>query len=106
MLAPNGYCRPFDIEATGYTRSEAVSILFLQKAKDAKRIYSSVLYSKVNCDGYKQEGITYPSGSMQQKLLSEFYDEVGVDPSSLSYVEAHSTGTYISNLNFKIIFKF
>lgn len=51
MLAPNGYCRPFDIDATGYTRSEAICVIFLQKAKDAKRIYSTVLYSKTNCDG-------------------------------------------------------
>lgn len=51
VLAPDGYCRPFDIDATGYTRSEAVCIIFLQKAKDAKRIYSTVLYSKTNCDG-------------------------------------------------------
>lgn len=72
-------------------------MLFLQKAKDAKRIYSSVLYSKVNCDGYKQEGITYPSGIMQQKLLSEFYNEVGIDPSQLAYVEAHSTGTVVGD---------
>lgn len=51
VLAPDGYCRPFDIDATGYTRSEAVCLVFLQKAKDAKRIYSTVLYSKTNCDG-------------------------------------------------------
>lgn len=51
VLAPDGYCRPFDIDATGYTRSEAVCIVFLQKAKDAKRIYSTVVYSKTNCDG-------------------------------------------------------
>lgn len=42
--------------------------------------------------GYKPEGITYPSGAMQQKLMSMFYDEVRIDPSTLAYVEAHSTG--------------
>lgn len=47
----DGYCRPFDVDATGYTRSEAVCIVFLQKAKDAKRVYTTVLYSKANCDG-------------------------------------------------------
>lgn len=51
VLAPDGYCRPFDVDATGYTRSEAVCMIFLQRAKNAKRIYSTVLYSKVNCDG-------------------------------------------------------
>lgn len=47
--------------------------------------------------GYKPEGITYPSGAMQQRLLSEFYDEVKVDPSTLAYVEAHSTGTIVGD---------
>lgn len=47
--------------------------------------------------GYKPEGITYPSGAMQQKLLSEFYDEVKIDPSTLAYVEAHSTGTIVGD---------
>lgn len=43
--------------------------------------------------GYKPEGITYPSGAMQQKLMSTFYEDIGIDPSTLAYVEAHSTGT-------------
>lgn len=47
--------------------------------------------------GYKTEGITYPSGTMQQKLLSEFYNEVQIDPSTLAYLEAHSTGTIVGD---------
>lgn len=93
VLAPDGYCRAFDADASGYTRSEAIGVIFLQKAKDAKRCYGSLLYSKANNDGYKEEGITYPSGKMQQKLLNEFYDELGMDPSTIDYVEAHCTGT-------------
>lgn len=34
---------------------------------------------------------------MQQKLLSEFYDEVQIDPSTIAYVEAHSTGTVVGD---------
>lgn len=40
---------------------------------------------------------------MQQKLLSEFYDEVKIDPSSLAYVEAHSTGTIVGDPEGNII---
>lgn len=97
VLATDGYCRPFDDNASGYTRSEANSCIFLQKAKNAKRIYSSLLYSKSNCDGYKEEGITYPSGAMQKKLLNEFYSEVGIKPEFIDYVEAHSTGTVVGD---------
>lgn len=97
MIAKDGYCRPFDHKASGYTRSEAICVMYLQKAKCAKRIYANVIYSKTNCDGYKEEGITYPSGAVQQELLAEFYSDIKVDPSTLSYVEAHSTGTVVGD---------
>ena len=38
-------------------------------------------------------GITFPSGEMQKRLLLEVYKEAGVDPSVVSYVELHGTGT-------------
>ena len=38
-------------------------------------------------------GITFPSGEMQKRLLQEVYKEAGVDPSIVSYVELHGTGT-------------
>lgn len=97
VLAADGYCRPFDVNASGYTRSEAVCVVFLQKAKDAKRIYATVEYSKTNCDGYKVEGITYPSNHMQETLLNEFYQDIKLDPSTVNYVEAHSTGTSVGD---------
>ncbi|XP_021703368.1 fatty acid synthase [Aedes aegypti] len=97
VLAKDGYCRPFDKDATGYTRSEAVCAVFLQKAKDAKRVYGHIIHSKTNCDGFKPEGITYPSGSVQQQLLTEFYNEVGISPTEVDYVEAHSTGTFVGD---------
>jgi fatty acid synthase len=92
VLSSDGYCRPFDKQGSGYTRSEAISVLFLQKAKNAKRVYANILHSKTNCDGYKEEGITFPSRKMQTKLLKEFYEEINIDPRTISYVEAHCTG--------------
>lgn len=81
--------------ANGYARSEAVVIVYLQKAKDARRVYATVIHAKTNCDGYKEQGITYPSGPLQQRLLEEFYEECQVDPNSLAWVEAHGTGTKV-----------
>lgn len=48
-----------------------------------------MVYSKTNCDGYKEEGITYPAGKVQKVLLKEFYEDINVDPSTINYVEAH-----------------
>ncbi|EDW67835.2 fatty acid synthase [Drosophila virilis] len=97
VLAPDGFCRPFDKDASGYTRSETINCMFLQRKRDAKRVYASVIYSKTNCDGYKPEGITYPSGKVQEKLLLEFYQEIDVTPNDLGYLEAHSTGTVVGD---------
>ncbi|KAI9579995.1 hypothetical protein GQX74_000783, partial [Glossina fuscipes] len=97
VLASDGYGKPFDKTASGFTRSEAINCLFLQRKRDAKRVYASVVYSKTNCDGYKSEGITYPSGELQEKLLREFYDEIDVRADDLGYLEAHSTGTIVGD---------
>ncbi|KAM7359337.1 fatty acid synthase 3 [Cochliomyia hominivorax] len=97
VLAADGFCRPFDKDACGYTRSEAINCMFLQRRRNAKRVYATVVYSKTNCDGFKPEGITYPSGKLQEQLLSEFYKEVNVSPNNLGYLEAHSTGTVVGD---------
>ncbi|XP_043668271.1 fatty acid synthase-like [Vespula pensylvanica] len=97
VLALDGYSRCFDENAAGYTRSETVAVAFLQKEKSAKRIYATVIYAKTNCDGYKEEGITFPSNKMQSTLLNKFYKECGVPSSCVSYVEAHGTGTKVGD---------
>ncbi|XP_071625450.1 fatty acid synthase-like isoform X1 [Temnothorax longispinosus] len=93
ILSSDGYCKPFDEEGTGYMRSEMVAVIYLQKAKNAKRIYATLVHGKINCDGFKEEGITFPSIEKQNILLSEFYEECEISPNELSYVEAHATGT-------------
>ncbi|KYM83949.1 Fatty acid synthase [Atta colombica] len=93
ILSPDGCCRPFDSAGNGYSRSETVAVIYLQKAKNAKRIYAICPHIKLNCDGYKKEGITYPSMHMQSTLLTEFYNECGISTSCLDYIEAHGTGT-------------
>jgi fatty acid synthase len=94
----NGFCRPFDNEAGGYVRSEAIVALYLQKARDAKRIYATILHSKTNCDGYKEEGNFSPSSKMQAELMMKFYREIEIAPNKVNYVEAHGTGTKVGDL--------
>lgn len=92
VLGMDGACKSFDDSGNGYARSEAICVIYLQKARHARRIYSEILHAKVNCDGYKPQGITYPSGDAQKMLFDEFYQECQVDPNGLSYMEAHGTG--------------
>lgn len=92
VLSKDGVCRSFDDNASGYTRSEGSGCLIMQKASTAKRVYAEVVHAKLNCDGNKDQGITFPSGESQKDLLTECYEECGIEPSSVTYVEAHGTG--------------
>ncbi|CAH0393331.1 unnamed protein product [Bemisia tabaci] len=93
MLSPGGKCNSFDESGNGYVRSEAAVVIFLQRASGAKRIYATVVHAKTNTDGYKEEGITFPSGALQKTLIESTYAEAGIDPSKVAFVEAHGTGT-------------
>ncbi|XP_047362716.1 fatty acid synthase-like [Vespa velutina] len=96
-LSEDGRCKCFDEDADGYVRSEAVVVAFLQKKKNAKRIYATVIHAKTNCDGYKEQGITFPSSQIQSTLIKEFYDECGVPTACIPYIEAHGTGTKVGD---------
>ncbi|KYN02883.1 PREDICTED: fatty acid synthase-like [Cyphomyrmex costatus] len=97
VLSSDGYCRSFDNAANGYARSETMGVVYLQKAKNAKRIYAIYPHVKLNCDGYKEEGILNPSSEMQHTLLSEFYNECRIPTSRLDYIEAHGTATKVGD---------
>ncbi|XP_015113026.1 fatty acid synthase [Diachasma alloeum] len=97
VLSRDGRSKPFDNSANGYARGETISVVFLQKAKDAKRIYANMIHAKTNCDGFKPQGITFPSSQIQSVLLKDFYEECKVSPSSLAYLEAHGTGTKVGD---------
>lgn len=93
MLSDDGRSKCMDANADGYCRSEAVVSVLLQRKSQAKRIYSTVLNTRTNTDGFKPEGITFPSYSAQRRLMLETYSEAGVDPRQVEYMEAHMTGT-------------
>lgn len=69
----------------------------MQKSTDAKRIYSTVLNVRTNTDGFKDQGITFPNGQMQNRLIRETYEEIGLHPNDVAYVEAHGTGTKVGD---------
>ncbi|KYM96882.1 Fatty acid synthase [Cyphomyrmex costatus] len=97
VLSPEGCCRPFDSAGNGYSRSETIAVIYLQKAKNAKRIYAICPHIKLNNDGYKNEDITCPSMHTLITLLTEFYNECGIPISCLDYLEAHGTGTKVGD---------
>uniref|UniRef100_A0A8C2AIS1 Fatty acid synthase n=1 Tax=Cyprinus carpio TaxID=7962 RepID=A0A8C2AIS1_CYPCA len=97
MLSPEGTCKSFDASGNGYCRSEAAVAVLLTKKSMAKRIYSTVLNAGNNTDGYKEQGVTFPSGEMQRRLVSSLYQDANISPEQVEYIEAHGTGTKVGD---------
>ncbi|KAF5292080.1 hypothetical protein FQR65_LT11346 [Abscondita terminalis] len=85
------YVNVFDENCVGYVKGEATSAIFLQKLQNAKRI----LNTKTNSDGFKEMGILHPSRDTIAEVIKDAYDEIGVDPSCVDFVEGHITGTKV-----------
>ncbi|KAJ5462128.1 Acyl transferase/acyl hydrolase/lysophospholipase [Penicillium desertorum] len=101
FLSPDRSCKPFDVSANGYVRSEGVGVVYLKSVsralRDKDRIYASIRGSLVNQNGYTAEGFTVPSLAARVKLLETVYAQSGVDPTKVRYVEAHGPGTAIGD---------
>lgn len=97
MLSDEGICKSFDAAGNGYGRSEAIVAVLLQKSDVARRNYASVVHIKTNTDGFKDQGVTYPSAVMQTQLIKDVYEECKLDPLKVSFVEAHGTGTPVGD---------
>ncbi|XP_002741902.2 fatty acid synthase-like, partial [Saccoglossus kowalevskii] len=97
MLSPEGQCKSFDEQGNGYCRSEGCVSMLMMRSSNAKRVYSTVIHGGTNNDGYKEQGVTFPSGNEQKKLIHRVYKEAGIDPKDVAYVEAHGTGTKVGD---------
>lgn len=97
MLSTEGSCKSFDAGGEGYCRSEAILAVLLTRKSLARRVYATILNASTNTDGYKEQGVTFPSGEAQKQLLCSMYEPVGVAPESLEYIEAHGTGTKVGD---------
>ncbi|MEQ2278152.1 hypothetical protein XENORESO_013289 [Xenotaenia resolanae] len=97
MLSPEGTCKSFDSSGNGYCRSEAAVAVLLTKLSATKRVYATIINAGNNTDGYKEQGVTFPSGDIQQSLVRFLYQEANISPAQVEYIEAHGTGTKVGD---------
>ncbi|MGP9665154.1 SDR family NAD(P)-dependent oxidoreductase [Halomonas sp. AOP22-C1-8] len=100
MLSPTGRCQVFDDSGDGYVRSEGAGLFLLkdydQAIADGDNILAVVAGSAVNTDGHKS-GITVPNPSAQIDLMRRAYEQAGISPDEIDYLEAHGTGTAVGD---------
>ena len=100
MLSPDGRCRSFSSAANGYVRGEGVGAVVLKPLRAARengdQIYAVIRSSAVNHGG-RASSLTAPNPAAQARLLVAAYEEAGIPPQSVSYLEAHGTGTSLGD---------
>lgn len=99
-LSPDGRCKAFDSRANGFVRGEGAGVIVvkpLSKALiDKDPIYAVIRGSAVNQDG-RTNGLTAPSRDAQEAVLISAYQNAGISPSDVEYVETHGTGTLLGD---------
>ncbi|NET25423.1 type I polyketide synthase [Okeania sp. SIO1I7] len=100
MLSADGRCKTFDATADGFGRGEGCGMIVLKRLSDAlsdkDNILAVIRGSATNQDG-NSSGLTVPNGSSQQALIRQALENGRVEPASVSYLEAHGTGTSLGD---------
>ncbi|MDJ1175532.1 type I polyketide synthase [Roseofilum capinflatum] len=101
VLSPDGHCRAFDEKAQGTVFANGVGVVLLKGLQDAiddgDPIYAVIKGSAINNDGSLKLGYTAPSVEGQAAVISEAQAIADIDPSTISYLESHGTGTKLGD---------
>jgi acyl transferase domain-containing protein/acyl carrier protein len=97
IFSPDGHCRVFDKQGQGIVFSNGVGIVVLKRLEDAiadrDSIYAVVKGWAVNNDGSAKASFTAPGIEGQAEVISLAQQRARVDPDTITYIEAHGTGT-------------
>ena len=101
ILSPDGVCRAFDDESNGTLFGSGSTIVALRRLEDALAdgddIKAVILGSAINNDGNQKANYFAPSVDGQVEAIAEAVTLSGVSPDSISYIEAHGTGTNLGD---------
>lgn len=96
----SGMTRTFDDNSDGTVFGEGCVALILKPLQRALRdhdsIYAIIKGSATNQDG-RSAGITAPNVLAQEECIVQAWQQAGIDPATVSYMEAHGTGTRLGD---------
>jgi len=97
MASSDGHCRSFDADATGTVFGDGAGLVVLKRLDDAiadgDDIVAVIEGYSINNDGSDKIGYAAPSIKAQSEVIQAAHKNANVDPRSISYIEAHGTGT-------------
>ncbi|MFJ3789439.1 beta-ketoacyl synthase N-terminal-like domain-containing protein [Kitasatospora sp. NPDC090091] len=100
MLSSDEACKVFDAAADGFVPGEGVGAVLLKPltaaVADGDHIWGVIKGSALNTAG-RTSGYTVPNPARQSDLVTAAAERSGIDPATLSYLEAHGTGTALGD---------
>ncbi|MEM9214080.1 MAG: amino acid adenylation domain-containing protein [Cyanobacteria bacterium P01_F01_bin.150] len=100
MLSDDGRCKTFDHRADGYVRGEGVGVVLLkplsQAEADGDPIHAVIRGTALNHGGHANS-LTAPDPNSQAQVLIDAYENAGIDPTTVGYIETHGTGTSLGD---------
>lgn len=101
IFSPDGHCRVFDANAKGTVFSHGCGLILLKPLKraleDRDTIHAVIRSSAINNDGANKTGFTAPSVEGQANVIAEAIGLAQIDPQTISFIEAHGTGTALGD---------
>ncbi|AZK48524.1 non-ribosomal peptide synthetase/type I polyketide synthase [Paenibacillus lentus] len=101
VKSPDGHCRTFDAKARGTIGGDGVAFVALKSLDtaiaDGDQIYAVIKGSAINNDGSRKVGFTAPSVQGQADAIAKALKAARVPAESITYVEAHGSGTTLGD---------
>ncbi len=101
VTSPDGHVRAFDAGANGTVFGSGGGIVILKRLRDAladgDTIRAVIRGSAINNDGAEKAGYTAPSVNSQADAVIEALANADVTADSISYLEAHGSGTPVGD---------
>jgi acyl transferase domain-containing protein len=99
--SPDGHTRTFDEKAEGTVFSSGMGIVVLKRLEEAledgDQIYAVIKAATLNNDGSQRVSFVAPGVDGQADVIALAHALAGINPETITYVEAHGTATPIGD---------
>ena len=97
---PKKGSRPFDLNRDGFVLGEGAAMMVLEELEHAKKrgakIYGEILGYGSTSDAYRLTD-THPEGRGAISCLKMCFNDAGVNPEQIGYINAHGTSTEVND---------